>query len=97
MTMRDKISRLKADAERWCREHSNLQKELEAAHKRIAALEAERDRLDDGIEIAFGIIANAGGGNWTLESVEWQEAAARWRDAFYGPHCAAARAKEEKP
>jgi predicted nuclease with TOPRIM domain len=45
MTMRDKISRLTADAERWCRGHSKLQKELEAAQKRIAALEAERDRL----------------------------------------------------
>jgi uncharacterized small protein (DUF1192 family) len=78
---------------------------LDKANDRIAALEAERDRLDDGIEIAFGIIANAGGGDWTQESVQWQEAAARWRDAFYGPHCArraalaagTAAGREEQP
>lgn len=36
------------------------------------------------LEWAWGIIANAGGGNWELESQGWREAAARWRDAYHG-------------
>ncbi len=36
----------------------------------------------DLLEWAWGIIANAGGGNWELESPEWREAASRWRDAY---------------
>lgn len=39
---------------------------------------------EDLLEWAWGIIANAGGGNWELESQEWREAAARWRDAYHG-------------
>lgn len=38
----------------------------------------------DLLEWAWGIIANAGGGNWELESPEWREAASRWRDAYHG-------------
>lgn len=38
----------------------------------------------DLLEWAWGIIANAGGGNWELESQGWREAAARWRDAYHG-------------
>lgn len=37
----------------------------------------------DMLEAAWGIIANAGGGNWKLETPEWQEAAARWRDEYH--------------
>jgi hypothetical protein len=37
----------------------------------------------DMIESAWGIIANAGGGDWSKESIEWQEAAAAWRDRFH--------------
>lgn len=35
------------------------------------------------IELAWGIIANAGGGDWTKESQEWQEAAKKWRDDYH--------------
>lgn len=35
------------------------------------------------LEAAWGIIANAGGSNWELETSDWQEAAARWRDAYH--------------
>lgn len=38
----------------------------------------------DLLESAWGIIANAGGGNWSTQSEEWQEAAARWRDNWLG-------------
>lgn len=36
----------------------------------------------DAIELAWGIIANAGGGNWGKETPEWQDAAVRWRDTY---------------
>jgi hypothetical protein len=38
---------------------------------------------DDLIESAWGLIANAGGGDWTNESEEWREAAERWRDRYH--------------
>lgn len=34
----------------------------------------------EALEIAWGIIANAGNGDWAKETKEWQEAAAKWRD-----------------
>lgn len=37
----------------------------------------------DLLEWAWGIIANASGGNWDLEQPAWQEAAARWRDSYF--------------
>ena len=33
---------------------------------------------------AWSIIANAGGGDWTRETPEWQVAAAKWRDRYFG-------------
>jgi hypothetical protein len=41
------------------------------------------DQMDDLLETAWGIIANAGGGNWDTQSLEWQLAAARWRDRYH--------------
>jgi hypothetical protein len=35
---------------------------------------------DEDIMEAWGIIANVGGGDWTTQTQEWQDAAARWRD-----------------
>lgn len=43
-------------------------------------------------ETAWGIIANAGGGDWTKETKEWQEAAARWRDEYFATLAALASA-----
>jgi hypothetical protein len=37
----------------------------------------------DLLESAWGIIANAGGGDWTTQTAEWQEAARRWRDSYH--------------
>ena len=39
--------------------------------------------LYDLLEVAWGLIANAGGGDWTKETPEWQDAAARWRDNYF--------------
>jgi hypothetical protein len=35
------------------------------------------------LEEAWGIIANAGSGDWKKESKDWQEAAATWRDKYH--------------
>ena len=35
------------------------------------------------LESAWGIIANAGGGNWESQTPEWQEAAKKWREAYH--------------
>jgi len=51
--------------------------------------DAEIATLMDGMEEAWGIIANAGGGNWETQTKEWQEAAANWRDEEW--HTAIAR------
>jgi hypothetical protein len=50
----------------------------------------------DAIEAAWGIIANAGGGDWTKETPEWQEAAARWRDTVL-PDLSARLAEAKQP
>lgn len=34
------------------------------------------------LESAWGLIANAGGGNWDFETKAWEEAAIRWRDKY---------------
>ena len=40
-------------------------------------------QLDLGLELAWGIIANVSGGNWDIQTDEWQNAAARWRDKYF--------------
>jgi hypothetical protein len=51
---------------------------------RADGLAVEVGRLRAEVELAWGLIANAGGGVWTKESSDWQEAAARWRDNHFG-------------
>lgn len=46
------------------------------------AFELERDAALRLLERAWGVIANAGGGDWTRENAEWQQAAAVWRDLW---------------
>ena len=45
-------------------------------------IEAEQG-VNDLLEEAWGIIANAGTGDWLRETPEWREAAARWRDRYH--------------
>lgn len=37
----------------------------------------------DALETAWGVIANAGGGDWTKESPNWQFAAGRFRQMYH--------------
>lgn len=69
---------------------SNLEAEMTVALERLTetplATGAAAGESDDTIMDAWGIIANAGGGDWTTQTPEWQAAAARWRDyALRGP------------
>lgn len=38
--------------------------------------------LADAAEMLWVVLANVSGGDWTKQSPEWQEAAARWRDYY---------------
>lgn len=37
---------------------------------------------NEAIELAWGVIANAHGGDWDKASPEWKEAAENWRDKY---------------
>ena len=41
------------------------------------------DLLEDLLMAAWGIIANAGGGDWDTQTPEWKAAAERWRDRWH--------------
>lgn len=41
--------------------------------------------LMQGMELAWGVIANAHGGDWNRANVEWLEAAKKWRDEEWHP------------
>lgn len=38
--------------------------------------------MSNAVEEAWGIIANAGDGDWTTQTEEWQGAAEKWRDSY---------------
>jgi hypothetical protein len=46
-------------------------------------LAAEVERLMDGMEAAWGVIANVSSGRWDRQSPEWRDAAHRWRDEHW--------------
>jgi hypothetical protein len=39
--------------------------------------------MEDAAEMLWVVLANVSGGDWTKQSTEWQEAAARWRDNYF--------------
>ena len=41
------------------------------------------DEESELLESAWGLIANAGGGNWDLETERWRVAAKTWRDRYH--------------
>ena len=55
----------------------------EAASKTFLLKEVKR--LQNSVEHAWGVIANAGGGDWQKESAVWRKAAMRWRDEDWHP------------
>jgi hypothetical protein len=43
----------------------------------------EPPSMADAAEMLWVVLASVSGGDWTKQSVEWQEAAARWRDYYF--------------
>jgi hypothetical protein len=41
------------------------------------------DPMVDAAEMLWVVLANVSGGDWTKQTPEWQEAAARWRDNYF--------------
>jgi hypothetical protein len=56
----------------------SLRTALSTVELALALIERERALT----ESAWVVIANAGGGDWTTQTQEWQDAAARWRDRW---------------
>ncbi len=52
-------------------------KVIESLLERIIQLELSE-------ELAWGLIANAYGGDWDQASLDWKMAAERWRDSYQG-------------
>lgn len=50
---------------------------------RSAATEPESQTMADAAERLWVVLANVSGGDWTTQTQEWQEAAARWRDHYF--------------
>jgi hypothetical protein len=51
--------------------------------EQVDALTRERDQLRAAAEMLWVVIANVSGSDWSTQTEEWQEAAARWRDAYF--------------
>jgi len=56
----------------------------------------EVETLKDAAEMLWVVLANVSGGDWTQQTPEWQEAAARWRDKYF-ESLASLRGAAEKP
>jgi len=91
LTLRDLFTKLEACGLREESERAKYEAALTRGRAKIAALIAERVDIQaaltgdlaakaEAVEIAWGIIANAYGGDWSKASPEWREAAERWRD-----------------
>ena len=59
------------------------------AEKRHEDMDAAERRLN-AMEIAWGLIANAYGGDWYNAPDDWRKAAERWRDEYWHPELAIA-------
>ncbi len=49
---------------------------------KVLIVSTEQDQRDELLEYAWGIIANAYGGDWDLATVQWKSAAEKWRDIW---------------
>ena len=61
------------------------ERELDEAVKEIERGYSEGERRLDALELAWGVIANAYGGDWSRATPDWVEAATRWRDLHWHP------------
>ena len=54
------------------------------------------DLLEDLLMTAWGVIANAGGGDWDTQTSEWRGAAEHWRDRYHATLPALSDTPEEE-
>jgi hypothetical protein len=76
------------EADAWLKQRGDglsivSQRHGEAAHADRGALLARDQTLADAAEMLWVVLANVSGGDWKLQSEEWQDAAARWRDNYF--------------
>jgi hypothetical protein len=45
--------------------------------------EPKEPTMADAAEMLWIVLANVSGGDWTQQTLEWREAAARWRDNYF--------------
>lgn len=64
---------------------------LTDAERRLLAQVPPPPSMTDAAEMLWVVLANVSGGDWTLQTLEWQEAAARWRDNYFAAVTAAAK------
>lgn len=79
---------IKIAASCWCQaETSNIEMAVQlgsAVAGELALLLERIEKLERSEEAAWGLIANAYGGNWELGKASgWKAAAERWRDAYH--------------
>jgi len=53
--------------------------------------------MADAAEMLWTVIANVSEGNWTKQTPEWQEAAARWRDYYFAARGDMHRGDSQEP
>ncbi len=42
------------------------------------------EKLEEAVELAWGLIANANNGDWESANPGWKKAAEKWRDKYVG-------------
>lgn len=90
-----RIRRLEAEVERLRAENAELFGQTALERRRTDNEKARAEKLKDAGEMLWVVVANVSGGNWKLQSQEWQDAAAKWRDNYFAI-AARALAGEEK-
>lgn len=45
--------------------------------------ESPNQKMSDAAEMLWVMLANVSGGDWTKQTPEWRDAAARWRDNYF--------------
>jgi hypothetical protein len=75
----------RAEFEKWWEQHKDFGDPQLTSWVKEGAQQgwlAGRVGLLDVIDAAWGIIANASGGDWSKQREDWVQAAARWRDSI---------------
>jgi hypothetical protein len=68
----------------------------ELAEQALVDLRGRLEQMSNAAEMLWVVVANASGGDWTQQSADWQEAAARWRDNYFAALAAVPAGQGEK-